>query len=115
MGICTVASYRGAQLFEIIGLEPEVVDLCFPDTASRIGGAGFARLDADARELCAQAWDAQQDVDVGGLLNDHPAARGAQWRPACVAAVLRCRACTAAVGTARPAGTGAGRHAHAAR
>ena len=66
MGICTVASYRGAQLFEIIGLEPEVVDLCFPDTASRIGGAGFARLDADARELCA-AWDAQ-DVDVGGLL-----------------------------------------------
>ncbi len=68
MGICTVASYRGAQLFEIIGLEPEVVDLCFPDTASRIGGAGFARLDADARELCAQAWDAQQGVDVGGLL-----------------------------------------------
>ncbi len=68
MGICTVASYRGAQLFEIIGLEPEVVDLCFLDTASRIGGAGFARLDADARELCAQAWDAQQDVDVGGLL-----------------------------------------------
>ncbi|NEK92109.1 MAG: hypothetical protein G3W63_21745, partial [Xanthomonas euvesicatoria] len=32
MGICTIASYRGAQLFEIVGLDPDVVDLCFADT-----------------------------------------------------------------------------------
>ena len=48
MGICTIASYRGAQLFEIVGLAPEVVDLCFPGTPSRIGGAGFADLEDDA-------------------------------------------------------------------
>ena len=44
MGIGTIASYRGAQLFEIVGLDRDVVDLCFAGTPSRIGGAGFARL-----------------------------------------------------------------------
>ena len=68
MGICTVASYRGAQLFEIVGLEPDVVELCFPETPSRIGGVGFARLDAEARELTVRAWDDQVLPDVGGVL-----------------------------------------------
>ncbi|MFK3846393.1 glutamate synthase large subunit [Stenotrophomonas sp. NPDC078853] len=68
MGICTVASYRGAQLFEIVGLEPDVVELCFPETPSRVGGVSFARLDAEARELTVQAWDDQVQPDVGGLL-----------------------------------------------
>lgn len=45
MGICTIASYRGAQLFEIVGLDPDVVDLCFADTPARIGGVDLARLD----------------------------------------------------------------------
>jgi glutamate synthase (NADPH/NADH) large chain len=37
MGISTIASYRGAQLFEIVGLGDDVVDLCFRGTVSRIG------------------------------------------------------------------------------
>ena len=49
MGISTIGSYRGAQLFEIVGLDRDVVDLCFAGTPSRIGGAGFADLHADAR------------------------------------------------------------------
>ena len=36
MGISTIASYRGAQLFEAVGINSEVVDLCFPGVASRI-------------------------------------------------------------------------------
>jgi glutamate synthase (NADPH/NADH) large chain len=48
-----VAGYRGAQLFEIVGLAPEVVALCFPGTPSRIGGAGFAELEHDQRLLAA--------------------------------------------------------------
>ena len=36
MGIATIASYRGAQLFEIVGLAPEVVELCFPGTPSAL-------------------------------------------------------------------------------
>ena len=39
MGISTIASYRGAQLFEAVGLSDEVVDLCFRGTTSRVQGA----------------------------------------------------------------------------
>ncbi len=68
MGICTISSYRGAQLFEIVGLDPDVVDLCFADTPARIGGVGFDRLDAEARQLEARAWDDRQSPELGGLL-----------------------------------------------
>ena len=41
MGISKLQSYRGAQIFEAIGLNEEIIDKCFSGTASRIGGAGF--------------------------------------------------------------------------
>ena len=41
MGISTLQSYKGAQIFEAIGLGPEVVNRCFTDTESRVGGIGF--------------------------------------------------------------------------
>ena len=47
MGISTLQSYRGAQIFEAIGLNREVIDKYFTWTASRVGGIG---LDAIARE-----------------------------------------------------------------
>ena len=47
MGICTLASYRGSQLFEAVGLSPEVADLCCPKVTTKIGGAGFAELQED--------------------------------------------------------------------
>ncbi len=68
MGISTIHSYRGAQLFEIVGLNSEVVDQCFTGTVSRIQGAGFAELEADQRLLQQRAWDAQEQLDAGGLL-----------------------------------------------
>ena len=67
MGISTVAGYRGAQLFEIVGLSNEVVELCFPGTPSRIGGAGFADLEYDQRLLAAEAWDEALPLRAGGL------------------------------------------------
>ncbi len=67
MGISTVAGYRGAQLFEIVGLAPEVVALCFAGTPSRIGGAGFADLEHDARLLAAEAWNEAQPLRAGGI------------------------------------------------
>ncbi|RAP58190.1 glutamate synthase large subunit [Oleiagrimonas sp. MCCC 1A03011] len=67
MGISTIAGYRGAQLFEIIGLAPEVVDLCFPGTPARIGGASFDDLDRDQRQLAAEAWDESVALRAGGL------------------------------------------------
>ena len=68
MGICTISSYRGAQLFEIVGLDPDVVELCFADTPSRIGGVGFERLDAEARELEVRGWNDRSQPEIGGLL-----------------------------------------------
>jgi glutamate synthase (NADPH/NADH) large chain len=68
MGIATVASYRGAQLFEIIGLDTEVVDRCFPGTPSRIRGAGFADLEADQKALAREATSPQRPIRPGGLL-----------------------------------------------
>ncbi|MGI9022592.1 MAG: glutamate synthase large subunit, partial [Acidimicrobiales bacterium] len=47
MGICTVDSYRGAQIFEVLGLGPDVVDVCFAGTPSVVGGIGWEELGAD--------------------------------------------------------------------
>ena len=69
MGIGSIASYRGAGLFEIVGLDDAVVARCFAGTPSRIGGAGFARLEADARALAALGWDDDALPEVGGLLH----------------------------------------------
>ena len=40
MGISTISSYCGAQIFEAVGLEPEIVDRHFTGTPSRIAGIG---------------------------------------------------------------------------
>ncbi len=47
MGISTLQSYAGAQIFEAIGLGAEVIDRCFTGTASVIGGIGFAEIAED--------------------------------------------------------------------
>ena len=51
MGISAVSSYRGAQLFEAVGLAREVVDLAFCGVASRIEGSGFASLQEEQKTL----------------------------------------------------------------
>ncbi len=68
MGISTVNSYRGAQLFEIVGLHDEVVHLCFKDTISRIQGARFADLEAEQAQLATRAWKRRESIEAGGLL-----------------------------------------------
>ena len=47
MGVSTVASYTGAQIFEAIGLGQEIVSTCFTGTTSRLGGVGFDVLAAE--------------------------------------------------------------------
>ncbi|WP_423771018.1 glutamate synthase large subunit [Pseudomonas sp. NLJ1] len=68
MGISTIASYRGAQLFEAIGLAEEVVALSFKGVSSRIKGARFADLESDQKLLAAEAWSARKPIQQGGLL-----------------------------------------------
>ncbi len=68
MGISTIASYRGAQLFEIVGLHDEVVELCFRGTTSRIQGMNFTDLEEDQKRLMRDAWNPRKPVPQGGLL-----------------------------------------------
>ena len=68
IGISALASYRAAQLYEIVGLADELTETCFKGTSSRIGGLGFDDLESDSLDFQRQAWDARQATPVGGLL-----------------------------------------------
>ena len=68
MGISTVSSYRGAQLFEAVGLSDEVVELCFTGVESRIAGATFEDLALDQQILANNAFSKRVPLDQGGLL-----------------------------------------------
>jgi len=68
MGISTIASYRGAQLFEAVGLSSEVVELCFRGVCSRIEGARFNHFQQEQALLAQEAWSARKPIQQGGLL-----------------------------------------------
>ncbi len=59
MGVSTVASYTGAQLFEAVGLGDEVIGSCFAGTSSPLGGIGFAEIAADVRRRHGVAFPAR--------------------------------------------------------
>jgi glutamate synthase (NADPH/NADH) large chain len=59
MGISVLDSYRSAHLFDILGLDQEVVEFCFFGTPSPISGIGFAELETALRDV----WSAAQDED----------------------------------------------------
>jgi len=48
MGISTLQSYKGAQIFEALGLRDDVIDRCFTGTASRVQGCGFEEIGEEA-------------------------------------------------------------------
>jgi glutamate synthase (NADPH) large chain len=75
MGVSTIASYTGAQIFEAIGLGDEVVATCFRGTASRLGGVGFDVLAEEASRRAAVA------AGGAGLVHRHLEIGGEyQWR-----------------------------------
>src|SRR6202035_4153226 len=73
MGISTIQSYCGAQIFEAVGLAPELIDKHFTGTASRIGGIGMDVLSTEALERHFRAYPRvdREVLPVGGVL---------QWR-----------------------------------
>ena len=89
MGISTIGSYRGAQLFEIVGLAKDVVDLCFTGTPSRIGGATFAQLQAETAEVAGRAWENNALPEFGGLLQFTPNGEYHQYNPDVVTTLQR--------------------------
>ena len=67
MGITSIASYRGAQIFEAVGISQPVVDRCFNGTPSRLSGIGLAEIAADAATRHAEAYETT--VAAGRLPN----------------------------------------------
>lgn len=68
MGISTIASYRCAGLFEVIGLNDDIMSLCFSDLPSRIKGANFVDIQQDGINSSRKAFLPHQKVNHGGLL-----------------------------------------------
>jgi glutamate synthase domain-containing protein 2/glutamate synthase domain-containing protein 1/glutamate synthase domain-containing protein 3 len=75
MGISTLQSYRGAQIFEAVGLDEGLVERCFTGTASRVSGVGYDVIAREAGMRHARAFAADEyvypELDPGGLY---------QWR-----------------------------------
>lgn len=73
MGICTIVSYEGAQIFEVLGLDKEVIDLCFGTITNRLSGKGFKQLEAELLDnhKLALNQDSYKSLPDGGLY---------QWR-----------------------------------
>ncbi|NLF04724.1 MAG: glutamate synthase large subunit, partial [Actinomycetales bacterium] len=69
MGISTVASYRGAQTFEAVGLAQEVVDTYFTGTTSRLGGVGLDVIAAECASRHADAYPASGNPQAHRRLN----------------------------------------------
>ncbi|WP_028933204.1 glutamate synthase large subunit [Pseudonocardia spinosispora] len=90
MGVSTVASYTGAQIFEAIGLGAEVIDSCFTGTTSRLGGVGFDTLADEVSKWHRRAFPidgvhaSHRDLAVGGDYQWRREGEGHLFSPATV-------------------------------
>ena len=56
MGISTISSYRAAQVFEVVGLDPDLVERCFRGTPTHLNGAGLDAIAQDVLRLHADGY-----------------------------------------------------------
>jgi glutamate synthase domain-containing protein 2/glutamate synthase domain-containing protein 1/glutamate synthase domain-containing protein 3 len=89
MGISTIQSYCGAQIFEAVGLEKELIDRHFTGTASRIGGIGIDVLAQEALGRHARAYPmAEGDLlPVGGVYAWRRDGEHHMWNPETIALI----------------------------
>jgi glutamate synthase domain-containing protein 2/glutamate synthase domain-containing protein 3 len=90
MGISTIQSYRGAQIFEAVGLERDLIDTYFVGTASRIGGVGLEVLATEALERHGRAYPVGPEgidslLPVGGVYQWRRDGEHHQWNPETIA------------------------------
>lgn len=67
MGISTVKSYHGAQIFEAVGIGREVADTCFGHTTSPVGGLGMADLEEENRRRHEEAYGRKKGLPAGDV------------------------------------------------
>lgn len=85
MGISTVESYRGAQIFEAVGLDSSFVAEYFEGTTARTGGIGLSDLETDLRRRYANAFpeetEADADIERQGIFENRSDGQLHQWNP----------------------------------
>lgn len=67
MGISTLSSYKGAQIFEALGIDDSVIDRCFAGTASRIKGVTFEKIAQDAIAMHDRGFPTRKVEHIEGL------------------------------------------------
>ena len=97
MGISTVQSYRGAQIFEAVGLDRDLIDRHFTGTPSRMGGVGLAELHREVRERHARGFAGPGEhrpaqspgraLPAGGQYQWRPDGERHKWNPDTIAAL----------------------------
>ncbi|MCX6046068.1 MAG: glutamate synthase large subunit [Chloroflexi bacterium] len=90
MGISTLDSYCGAQIFEAIGIGQALLDVAFADTPSILGGVGFATLAEDVLAWHASAYPAggkPGKLDTWGLFKSRRGGEFHMWSPQVVHAL----------------------------
>ena len=76
IGISTLHSYKGAQIFEAVGLSDEIINKCFPGTASRVQGIDFKGLTKEMQ----RRHDLGYPIDYEGKLSVLPNPGDFHWR-----------------------------------
>lgn len=89
MGISTVESYRGAQIFEAVGLDGEFVDEYFTGTENRTEGIGIDEIEDDVRERHETAFGDDPNIDRRGEYEHRSNGIHHQWNPKTVGALQR--------------------------
>jgi len=87
IGISTIHSYTGAQIFEAVGLQDEVIDRCFAGTASRVSGVGFEELAQEALNRHLRAYPERSDdlLPPGGVYYWRRDGEAHMWNPDTIA------------------------------
>jgi glutamate synthase domain-containing protein 2/glutamate synthase domain-containing protein 3 len=90
MGISTLSSYCGAQVFEAIGIDSSAIDAHFTGTASRIGGLHLVDIAGETLERHAAAFSgAAEPLPAAGEYQHRPGGERHQWNPETVVALQR--------------------------
>ena len=90
MGISTLQSYRGAQIFEAVGLNQSLIDQYFTWTASKIGGIGLDSIEQETLDRHGQAFTAahipgERELDMGSFYQWRQDGEVHQWNPESIA------------------------------
>ncbi|MCU4716845.1 glutamate synthase large subunit [Halapricum hydrolyticum] len=81
MGISTLESYQGAQIFEAVGLASDFVEEYFEGTTTRTEGIGIDELDGDLRDRFAVAFEDEADMERQGEFEFRSGGIHHQWNP----------------------------------